>query len=255
MPHIPRKLLLVLLLLLAPALQAFEQQPGRPALHVVYFQDYPPLSSGAGDKVHGALIDLLDEVLGKRMGVALQHGGYPWVRAQRMVRDGQADAFVTLHTRERQTYTLASQESVFASEMRFYASRKHPELARLQGLTTLEQFRPYRMAYYLGAGWAREKLHGFKTTRYPLASDMYRAAATLQVDFVGDAALHARRAIRELALDGELIELPIRVDTLHYRLCIRKDSPYAALLPEFDRTLRAMRADGSLAAILARHGL
>lgn len=235
-------------------MQAVIAQASEP-LRLVYFQDYAPLSSGETGKVHGALIDVMNEALGKRMKIPLEHAGFPWARAQRMVQTGEADAFVTVHNPERQAYTDASSEIVYHSEIRFYVSKQHPELKQMQAASTLAQFRKYRFGSYIGAGWSRNSLKDYQVTYFPAAETMYRAAGRQLVDIAPEIAAQARPFVQQLALDDELVELPQVFDQLDYRLCIRKNSPFAERLPEFDRTLRAMRADGTLAAIFARYKL
>jgi polar amino acid transport system substrate-binding protein len=51
-------------------------------LRIAYSSTFPPVSFLDGDTMKGILIDTLDEVLGKRLGLTLSHQGYPWARAQ-----------------------------------------------------------------------------------------------------------------------------------------------------------------------------
>lgn len=250
----PATFLSRLAIALAVSIPAFPALAGEP-LRLVYFQDYAPLSSGETEKVHGALIDIMNEALAKRMKIPLAHAGYPWARAQRMVQTGEADAFVTVHTPERQVYTDASSEIVYHSEIRFYVSKQHPELKQMQTLGSLGQFHKYRFGSYIGAGWSRNSLKDYQVTYFPATDTMYRAASKQLVDIAPEIAAQARPFVRQLGLGDELVELPQVFDQLDYRLCIRKSSPFAERLPEFDRTLRAMRADGTLATILAHYKL
>ncbi len=225
------------------------------AIKVVYFQDYPPFSSGAGDQVQGAFVDIMQEALVKRMKQPLIHAGYPWERAQYMVKQGDADAFVTVHNPDRQRYTEASSEILYSDEIRFYVRKNHPDFNKIKTFTRLEQWIPYRIGSYIGAGWTKTSLSGFNITYFPLSESLYRSVAEGIVDASPEVAGHARPYILKQGLKDKIAEVPHSFDTLRYRLCIRKGSNFVKLLPEFDKTLKAMRHDGSLAEILKKHDL
>src|ERR1700733_10089626 len=71
------------------------------ALHIAYTGTYPPVCFLDGGTMKGVLIDVFNELLGKRLGLSLTHEGLPWARAQDKVRDGEADAFCTDRTDQR----------------------------------------------------------------------------------------------------------------------------------------------------------
>jgi polar amino acid transport system substrate-binding protein len=225
------------------------------AMKVVYFQDYPPFSQGVGEQVHGVFIDILQEALFRRMKQPLIHAGYPWERAQYMVKQGEADAFVTVHNPDRQRYTEASSEALYTDEIRFYVRKNHPNFNKIKAFTRTEQFMPYRIGSYIGAGWTKTNLNGFNITYFPLSESLYRSVAEGIVDASPEIIAQARLYILKQGLQDEIVEVPHSFDILRYRLCVRKSSNFAKLLPEFDKTLKAMRSDGSLAEIMKKHDL
>ncbi|MCP4023872.1 MAG: transporter substrate-binding domain-containing protein, partial [Desulfobacteraceae bacterium] len=87
---------------------AFAQKP----IKIVYFENFAPFSWKENNQMHGILIDVLTEAIQERIKIGLLHEGYPWARAQSMVRTGKADAFVTVPTPERRAYTEISSEPV-----------------------------------------------------------------------------------------------------------------------------------------------
>lgn len=71
------------------------------SLNMVYFDDFAPYSwRDEEGKMRGLMVDVMDRV-GLELGVQVHHEGYPWLRAQKLVRAGQADGFVTVPTRAR----------------------------------------------------------------------------------------------------------------------------------------------------------
>lgn len=226
-----------------------------PKFSVCYFDAYPPYSSGSGDHVKGLFIDVLEEVFSKRLHVPIMHTGMPWPRAQALVRAGRADALITTVTPERLNYTHASEEDVFTGELRFYIGANHPQRAALMKLTNLDDAKPYLIGTYRGAGWVMANM---KQHRLDMGADLaqcLKKAALSRVDIVPEIANQARTVIRELRLEGEIIELPPVFNTLHYKLLVRRYSVYTRLLSAFDSQIRAMRRDGSLQAIYARYAV
>src|SRR4051812_13057315 len=68
-------------------------------LRIVYFDNFSPFCwvNEKGD-MQGLLVDTLNEALGQRLNLSLQHNGFPWIRAQQMVKASVADAFCTVPT-------------------------------------------------------------------------------------------------------------------------------------------------------------
>jgi polar amino acid transport system substrate-binding protein len=88
---------------------------------IVYFDDYRPFSwKDDKGQMQGILPDILTEVIQKRMGISLEHRGYPWARSQDMVRSGEADAFCTVPTDERRQYANVSSEAVLQNQVTIY---------------------------------------------------------------------------------------------------------------------------------------
>ncbi len=94
-----------------------------------YFAPYVFIENG---KLKGSLLAVMDELLGNRLKLSVQHAAYPWARAQAMVKAGQADGFVTAATPERAQYTIATTEWLYQSRLTLFTRANHPRLAELQ---------------------------------------------------------------------------------------------------------------------------
>lgn len=62
-------------------------------MKVVYFDNFAPYSwvDKQNKQVRGLMIDILNEAIQSRMGINLSHEGYPWKRAQSLVKSGKAE--------------------------------------------------------------------------------------------------------------------------------------------------------------------
>ena len=224
-------------------------------LRLVYFDDYEPISWSVSGLMRGVLIDIVDEAIVKRMGIAVEHRGYPWARAQAMVKVGDADAFLTVATPERGEYTTAGNEIVLSLENVAYISARHPRRRDLEQVKTLADFKPYLMGAYLGSGWAKTHLAEHRVHWAPRIATILGMIGAERIDAFVDAAQAVRYHVRRLNLDADIIELAPIFDMVNFRLCIRKNSPYAARLDQFDQAIRAMRKDGTLERIYNKYGI
>ena len=82
---------------------------------LAYFETYSPLSFTEAGGIKGILVDVLDEVIGNRMGLLRTHEGFPWPRAQSLVQRGERDAICTIATPQRLEYALAAHEPVVSA--------------------------------------------------------------------------------------------------------------------------------------------
>jgi polar amino acid transport system substrate-binding protein len=129
----------------------------RPPLRMVYFESGEPLSwRGADGGMRGLLIDILEVTLRKWAGIDLTHEGYPWARAQLMVRQGGADGFCTIPTPERLTYTIASAEPATSPAFSVYTKADGKRMGELKLVKTIEDLRPFSHVSYIGSGWAKQ---------------------------------------------------------------------------------------------------
>jgi len=226
----------------------------REALRIAYFESFSPFSWADKNQVmHGILVDVLDEALTQRMKIPLTHRGFPWVRAQMMVRNGDADAFCTIPTKERRAYTEISTEPLINATYTMFVQRNNPVIERLKLVKTLDDLHPFLHAHFHGSGWARQKLAGMRVDWAPNVDVALLKLAHGRDDVFVDVAEVLRVRIKALGLADAIVELPQVLDMQPFNLCIRKTSPDTALLPDFDKTMRQLRNDGTLSAIYNKY--
>lgn len=219
---------------------------GRPALalpvtfRMVYFGDFAPFSQvDAQGQVRGLFVDAVQSLLHDRLGVEVEHHAFPWARAQAMVRSGEADGFVTVPTPERLSYVLASARPLFEFPMCIVAAGDGPRLGELRQVRALEGLRPFRLAHYLGSGWAEANLR-------PLGLDIQwtsdlagamRLVANGRVDAIVDNAVSLRHRMQDPEFRDRLVDLPSSLATQPYHVCIGLTSQFQALMPRINAQL------------------
>lgn len=133
----------------------------RPRLKLVYFDDFAPYSwRDEQGKMRGLMIDVMDRVAAQ-MGLRVRHEGYPWQRAQKLVRMAQTDGFVTIATRERRSYTLVVEEPVTTTVLTVFTRLGHPRMTDFQRANRLNDFKSFAFLDYFGNGRGKENLAGF----------------------------------------------------------------------------------------------
>ncbi|MDA3902655.1 MAG: transporter substrate-binding domain-containing protein [Desulfuromusa sp.] len=221
-------------------------------MKIAYMDTYPPRSWEEDGQMKGILVDVMNEVLQNRLGISLAHEGYPWARAQIMVKQGLADAFITIPTEERESYTEISQQPVLQFELFLSTSKDHPKLKELKQIKTLKELKPFKIVEYYGNGFAKKTFKGFDVEWLPEISAVYPFLASGKADVL----LLSDRGIfdlNRLGYQDRIIVLPQALYQLKFHLCIGKKSPFRTILPEVDKILSQMAVDGTLKKIIDRY--
>lgn len=224
-------------------------------IQLVYFHNYPPFSWDSGDGMQGILIDLLTEVLEKRMGIQTSHTGYPWKRAQLQVKIGLADAFCTVPTPERESYTLISKEPTMLATFTPFIQRYTKRRADLQAIKNLNDLQNFRVGLYLGSGWAKKNLkdRGLDLVETSTLDSTLAMLAADRIDLVIDTSQVLRYRVRELGMQSMLEELPQVLDQAPFSLCIGQNSDFAKIMPAFEEEMRKLRSESRYDAIMGNY--
>lgn len=228
-----------------------------PPVRLVFADKLPPLSFVEDGLTRGILIDIASDIFIKDVGVAVEIELYPWERAQQLVRQGEADGFITISTPARREYADCGVLPVLRASLHPLVRRDHPARRQMELAGSLAELGGFSFVSYRGNGWAKENLlePGF---------DVYFAA-----DYVahlkglaqgrGDLALVTTTSgayyLRELGLAEALVMLPPVIDTFEYVLCLGKASPHRDRLADFEAALGRKRSGNDYFAVLEAYGL
>jgi polar amino acid transport system substrate-binding protein len=225
-------------------------------MNLVYFNNFPPLSwEDENKQMCGILADALTEAIQTRMKIQVSHKGYPWERAQQMVKRGEADAFITLPTPERRSYTEVSSETVLLVTFTLFVKSDSPKTESLKKVKTVADLKGFRIGSYIGSGWGKKNLINAGMD-VDLAGTMDLCLKKLiggRFDVFTDVSQSVRYRIRELDLKDKIVELPNIIDSGEFQLCVGKKSPFVNILPKYDEIVREMRNDGTLQKIYDKY--
>ena len=213
----------------------------------------PPICWEENKEMRGILIDIVNEAVRKRMGISVSHDGYPWKRAQYMVRKGEADALIT-NGPLRKEWAEHGSETPFVYEQKLYAKSGNPRLNELKKVKTLEDLRPFALMVHRGSGWDRKNLidNNFKVYEGDDQETRFRMLVRDRADATVIDIHVARYIIKRLGLQNQIVELAT-MESVPFHLVVGKGSPYTKIIPEFDETIRKMKKDGSLQKILDKY--
>lgn len=251
---------LLLLLGIFSGLEAYaaDAQSFAQPMRIAYNEDWNPYSyKGDDGAARGILVDVLEEALVRRMGLKVEHYGYPWNRVQLHVQQGTQDAFITVPTEERLAYSVSSSETAFVVEMRAFVASASPHYSALLKVRKISEFAQFRVCDIYGNGWAKRlyESNGIDVTWFRNNQIAMEQIQHGNCDLSMGATEVGLKIIRDLDMGEQLTVLPKIFDSMVFTLMINKDSPYVAILPEFDRTIRAMRKSGAIERIIqdSRH--
>ena len=140
-----KKKLLFAIIFLSYTVPAFAQG----TMKIVYANNIPPFFWESDGQMHGILTDVLTESIQTRMGIPVTHRGYPWARAQKMVKDGDADAFATVPTPERRTYAEVSGEPVVVATFTLFVKAGSPKTEDLKNVRKTSDLKGFKIGHYL----------------------------------------------------------------------------------------------------------
>jgi polar amino acid transport system substrate-binding protein len=213
---------------------------------IAYHEDFAPFSQRRDGRMAGIFVNIMDELLVKRLGLAVEHEGYPWARAQQRVREGHADAFVTVATEERRAYTVPTQEWITQGRLAMFVRTDEPQRARLAQIRNIAELRGFNIGTYLGNNWVKSKFVDIEVNYVVNRESALKMLQAGRLQIVVDAANPTHAALRAAGMADEIVELPPALDISETHLCIGKQSPLLAHIRDIDVQLRSMKADGSL---------
>jgi polar amino acid transport system substrate-binding protein len=222
----------------------------------------PPLifrdSSG---RPAGIFYEIMTEAF-HRMHVPLKAKVYPWARAQKRVKDGEADGMVTVMTKERKEFLKGSDPILLAAEQ-IFVNKNNPRIDKIMAIHSIQELKKFKIVDTLGSGWTKEALQGADISWVPEMDNAFNMLINGRADiFIANGYTGADFIKKKISHNGayvkgytSIITNPYPLRTIEFRLLIRKNSPFVSLLGQFNRTISQMKKDGAMEQIIERKGL
>ncbi len=257
--NLPLRMGVVVWMVVLLSLQVWAHSSSRPFIWADD-EDYKPLIyRDENGKSAGVFYDVVTEAF-RRMGVPLQNRLYPWSRAQKLVKEKKADGMVTVYTKSRQKFLVAS-EPIVTVEERVFVSKNNPKLREILSIDSIEGLKKFVIVDTMGAGWSKENLKGMKIIWVPTPESALNMVASGRADIYLMNNFAGPYFIKEQIKKGgplhdklqDVVMGRFPFAKMQYRLLIRKDSPYVKIVDKFNKTLREMRKDGTCGRIVQKY--
>ena len=236
--------LIVLLLVFSFGLQAQEK-----VITWATNPKYPPYDWSHEDNHYdGAAAVLLPLIIPE--GYTLRPVIVPWARAQRMAQEGEIDLLVNLRiTPERSEWLQFSKNPTFPNPIAVFMRRDKAipfeswnELKSLRGGVTIGDAFGNRFDYYLKTS--------LKIEAIPNPYSNFRKLDSGRIDYFVTGYYMGMTWLANAKKQDVIVPLKPFVSENPIHLGFSRRSPHVALLPEIDRKLARLAADGTLARIL-----
>ncbi len=246
-----------LVILFAAFLSSFTSAEEKP-FSVAFNESWPPFSfRDENNQMSGILVDIVQEVFATKLKVPVEFYGYPWKRVQHNVEIGVHDALVTTATKKRLTYSIKSEESVYALEEKAFINRHSRHKDKLSSLTldNITELKNYKVCDMIGNGWA-DAFYGRYNIEFKRFKDINLCFRNIAFERY-DIAIHVSAAgltqLKKEALSGKVEMLPMVFDEVPFPLLVSKKSEHLDILPKFDEAIRAFKAEGGIQRIVNRY--
>ena len=244
--------MLALALMLGITRPAAAQEP----LRIDFPEFWPFFATEANGQIEGFFHDIVTEALA-RMDVKATWTPFPWPRCQEHVRTGEADAMVTVPTPERLYYAKTHTDPFYRKDLKVFTYKGHPRIEQIRSIRSIDDiFRGgFSVVTYSGNGWNDKhiKVRGIKTYETPKLENVWRMLANRR----GDIAIEwPGGAWPDIIADGVeklITQTDVTLESMPFHLMIRRTSPYADRLPEFNQVILNMKKDGTLDRIVDKY--
>jgi len=225
-------------------------------MKIVYFESFPPYSwKNEKGEMEGIFIDIANAVLGKEMGITLIHEGYPWARAQNLVKNGEADSFISVPTDIRKEYTISSTEPFLISPISIFINKYSQKYESIKKIKSVKDLKTFDILDYLGNGWGDEKLKNYKRIKTVDLKSAFFMLENGRGDLIATDNLVAKYVLSSMktTTNNGIVELPIILDSVAMSLCISKKSHFKYIIPNFDKKIVEFRKKGEIELILKKY--
>lgn len=224
------------------------------SIRISYNSDWPPYSYGVGENVKGVLPDLMEALFTQHLGIKVDHAGFPWVRAQEVVKSGDFDVMVTYPSEKRLTYAHSSQNIVYSLKQRPVVAKGSKAETALNNTPDVQTLKNYRICSMIGDGWShsfyRKNNIAFHTAKDTQTCLRLVASGRMDVFLHMDAA--AKHNMRLSNTTDKLSHLKMIMGDLPFTLLLSKKSSFGPdLVTRFDEMLGNLQSEGSYEDFLA----
>ncbi|MCJ8319161.1 MAG: transporter substrate-binding domain-containing protein [Colwellia sp.] len=223
-------------------------------------QDYEPyIYFNSNMQVAGIFHEIMTAVFAK-MDIPLSYQLYPWSRAQKLITIGRADGMITIPTKERLAYLVAS-DPIIQVGMKVHYNKSNTKRANIAKVSSLKELHSFVLIDYQGDGWAESNLRDYNVMWAPNYTSAVMMIAANRGDIFLDDPIsikyHIKKQIELNSVLGDKLLLIEQGEHVIFSaphcLMISKESTYLSILKEFNAALQAIKDNGEYDKIISKY--
>ncbi len=174
---------------------------------------------------------VLDEVLTRRCGLTVGYKALPWLRAQREVEAGTADALFTIPSADRGRYMLFTEKPLVSFVGGLAYRRDHPARARLDAAAEFQDLRGLTYNYYYADTYQQQRAkESAKAEDSPSMEAAVRKLAVGRGDFCATQLVRLHRLVDRNSLTDRILVRRFGEAEVTWSFGLRRNFPDAAAL-------------------------
>jgi len=236
-----------------------DDKPNSERLVIAYNDDFAPYSYVEEGHLKGILPEALKLILSSAPNLALEQTGLPWERVQLEVKRGQADAFCTFASTERQQYILFHEIPVVTLRPSFFFSADSSVRKYIEKMSSRDELMKLRLIDLKGNQWAEQNLKSYPNVEFaPTFDSVFRMIMGDRADVhVSLSPAVTKWRLRKLGLSSKQIisiPAPFVAAQVPFHLLVSKQYPRAReILSYVDTQLRKPAITRQVEGIEARY--
>lgn len=174
---------------------------------------------------------VLDEVLARRCGLEVAYKALPWLRAQREVEAGTADALFTIPSDDRTRYMVFTERPMATFVGGIAYRRDHPARAQLDAAKEVAELRNLTYSYYYADTSEQRRAKDFKRSEdAPSMEAAIRKLAVGRGDFCVSQLVRLHRLVDRNNLGDRLLARRLGESMVTWSFGLRNGFPDAEAL-------------------------
>ncbi len=220
----------------------------------VTFQ-FPPLEYATDDgKAGGIAVEIVTNVM-QTLGHDVTITVYPWTRALKMVRTGNADAIFTAYKNaDREKFLDFSRQVLFPQVVYFYKNRR----SAVNFTGDLASVKSKRIGVVstisYGANFDQYKSNFILDKAHRLEHNFQKLLLN-RVDLVPSNVYVAEYTLQRMDLGNQIVRLPHKIESVPSYIAFSKFRNLENLRDQFDGQLAVMKSNGAYARIIGKYNI
>jgi|GEM_PF-1830695 len=223
-----------------------------------YDEGLAPLSYRKDGEITGILVEVLNNILAERLGLQVEHRGYPRRRVRLLVKSEKSDAFCVSPVSHTKEYALFTKSPVIISSPALFTGVSNPRGEEIGSISRINELRSFSQVDYLGSAWSKKTFPKDMLAGIHWVGSLETALKMLAINrydvYIGDETI-GRYTSMKMGLADDIFVRPVSIgDRRLFHFGLRKTYPDAGrIVADVERALKDARQDGTISMIVEKY--